>query len=286
MRLAVIDKTIFGERASLITPPDLMELQEFYHSATGNWVQRLLTDHINDLWGDVSGLDVAALGYPIPFVSQYLNQAQRLTILMPARQGVAAWPTMVDGLDLPTVGSPDEHVTRGNVVALVNEDMIPLRDGSLDRLLLIHALEAGERTRDILREAWRCLKPEGQMIVVIPNRRGVWARFDHTPFGHGRPYSRGQLERQLRSSMFEPEAWINALHMPPFGSGMIVRSARIWERLGTRISPAFSGLILVNSVKQLYAPISKGTAVRVKAGMKPVPSGAAVAGRGGMGSRR
>jgi hypothetical protein len=45
----------------------------------------------------------------------------------------------------------------------------------------------------LLREVWRVLAPNGRLLAVVPNRRGLWARIDTTPFGHGRPFSRGQV---------------------------------------------------------------------------------------------
>ena len=40
-------------------------------------------------------------------------------------------------------------------------------------------------------------------MIIVPNRRGVWARSDISPFGHGRPYSRPQLSRLLQQAEFE-----------------------------------------------------------------------------------
>ena len=48
------------------------------------------------------------------------------------------------------------------------------------------------------------LAPGGRLVIVVPNRRGVWARFEHTPFGNGRPFSRGQLTSLLREANFTP----------------------------------------------------------------------------------
>ena len=41
------------------------------------------------------------------------------------------------------------------------------------------------RTRDQLREIWRVLAAGGRVILVVPNRAGIWARTEATPFGHG-----------------------------------------------------------------------------------------------------
>ena len=52
---------------------------------------------------------------------------------------------------------------------------------------------------------------EGRALFVVPNRSGLWARREATPFGFGRPYSLGQLESHLKRGSFTPEghrAWL------------------------------------------------------------------------------
>ena len=117
---------------------------------------------------------------------------------MPAHQGVITWPA----------GGPYR-------AALVQDHNLPVCDESADLVFAVHSLEMSEATHELLREIWRILSPEGHLVMIVPNRRGVWARIDNTPFGHGRPYSRGQLDRLLVGSMFEPLTWKHALFMPP-----------------------------------------------------------------------
>jgi hypothetical protein len=101
------------------------------------------------------------------------------------------------------------------------------------------------------------------LLIVTPNRRSVWARIDATPFGHGRPYSRSQLERLLVESLFTPVSWGTALHMPPINRGIFLKSAYVWERLGRTLWPAFGGVLLVEARKEVMAPIGgKRAAVR------------------------
>ncbi len=124
-----------------------------------------------------------------------------------------------------------------------------------------------ERVRPLLREMWRVLSPEGRLMLVVPNRRGVWARLDKTPFGHGRPYSRGQLEALLIGAMFTPLDWSGALYMPPVGRRMLLRSGTAWERVGAVVSPAFSGVIIAEARKELVAPIGKPVKARALRGL-------------------
>ena len=91
--------------------------------------------------------------------------------------------------------------------------------------------------------------------MVVPNRRGVWARLDTTPFGHGRPYSRSQITQLLREAWFTPTGWSEALHVPPVARGWFLRSAVAWERVGSVVAAPFAGVHLVEATKQVYRAI-------------------------------
>ena len=106
------------------------------------------------------------------------------------------------------------------------------------------------------------LTPEGRLLLIVPNRRGIWARLDTTPFGHGRPYSRGQLERLLRDALFTPLEWTSALYMPPLDRQWLVRWATAFERVGARLWPGFAGVIIVEARKELMGAIPKAAPAR------------------------
>ena len=108
---------------------------------------------------------------------------------------------------------------------------------------------------ELLREIWRVLAPHGRLMIVVPNRRGLWARVDTTPFGYGSPFSRRQLTRLLKEAMFSPDDWEYALHMPPFNWRILLKWPLFWERLGLLLWPTFSGVIVVEATKEVYAAI-------------------------------
>ena len=112
---------------------------------------------------------------------------------------------------------------------------MPLTDAAVDRVLLIHALEMADDPVTLLREVWRVLSPNGRLLAVVPNRRGLWARIDTTPFGYGRPYSRSQITRILRETLFTPKGWGEALYVPPVQRSWFLRSAVAWERAGATL---------------------------------------------------
>src|SRR5205807_29750 len=115
-----------------------------------------------------------------------------------------------------------------------------------------HALEMSRDAEALLREAWRVLAAGGRLLAVIPNRRGVWARTDTTPFGHGRPYSRSQITHLLRETWFTPISWGEALYVPPIARNWFLRTAVAWERTGSAISAPFSGVHIFEATKQVY----------------------------------
>jgi hypothetical protein len=88
------------------------------------------------------------------------------------------------------------------------------------------------------------------------------ARLDTTPFGHGRPYSRGQLERLLKDALFSPLEWTSALYMPPIDRQWLVRWSIGFERVGARLWPGFAGVIIVEARKELMGAIPKAAPAR------------------------
>jgi SAM-dependent methyltransferase len=224
---------------------DVRQLLEFYASPLGGMARRILAHRIRARWRHSEGKTLVGLGFATPYLGSFRGEANRLGALMPSTQGAVVWPA---------VGAVHTVV--------VEEDDLPLPDNSVDLMLVVHCLETTGQARGLLREIWRVLAPEGRLLVIVPNRRGVWARFDLTPFGHGRPYSQPQLERMLTEAMFTPIDWGAALHMPPFDNRLVLRSAMTLERLGARMTPAFAGVLLVEARKEMASPLLQPSRTR------------------------
>lgn len=223
--------------------PDVFDLHEFYGSRQGQLVRRLLNREIRSHWPDLQGKRVLGLGYASPFMRPLSLSAERAAVIMPKSQGVVRWPR-------------DEP----NLVALGADNELPIDDQSIDRVLIVHALESTEQVGRLLREVWRVLADGGEMIVVVPNRRGLWCLSELTPFGQGRPYSSTQLKQLLRSHLFAPQRTGFALFVPPFRSNLLLKTAVAWERVGLRFLQQFAGAVVMLAEKQIYAV--PGTAVR------------------------
>jgi len=242
---------------------DVVDLRDFYATRLGQVARRLLRRRIRMLWPDLSGLRVLGVGYATPFLRAFSDEAERVVALMPAGQGVLPWPE--DG---------------PNAVALAEEVELPLQDYSVDRVLLLHALEYSDNARLLLREIWRVLAGGGRLLAVVPNRRGIWARLERTPLGIGQPYTAGQLSRLLRDEHFTPERTSAALFMPPTTSRVMLRAAPAWEKLGERWFTTFAGVVLVEATKEIYAKSAESRRLKRRQQVYlPMPTGASPATR-------
>jgi SAM-dependent methyltransferase len=217
---------------------DVIDLRNFYAQRLGVAARRFIGRGIRARLNDTRGLSVLGVGYAAPYLGLFHGEAERCLAFMPAAQGVVKWPSQRPGLS-----------------ALVDELDLPLQDSTIDRVLLVHALEMAHDPGALLREVWRVLAGGGRLLAVVPNRRGLWARMDTTPFGHGRPYSRSQITTLLRDTWFTPVGWGEALYVPPVGRGWFLRSAVAWERTGATLSAPFAGVHIVEATKQVYRPI-------------------------------
>lgn len=219
-------------------PLDVVDLRTFYAAPLGDMARRFLSRIVRTRWDNCTGLSVLGIGYASPYLSDFREQAVRTLAFMPAEQGVVNWPS-----------------TGVSASALVETTMLPLPDSCIDRVLVVHALEVSEQPRELLAEAWRILTPGGRLILVTPNRGGLWSRVDTTPFGHGQPYSRGQLRDLMRETMFSPIHWCEALYCAPFARRLLLRLAPALESFGARFSLPGAGVLVVEATKQLYRPV-------------------------------
>jgi SAM-dependent methyltransferase len=235
---------------------DIIDLRDFYDSPLGGAVVRLITRRLRTLWPRVGGERMLGIGFATPFLGAFRGEAERVIAVMPAGQGVMRWPDME--------GS-------GGLVALADESALPLPDRAMDRVVMVHCLEGTAEVHALLRECWRVMADGGRLIVVVANRRGLWARAEGAPFAQGRPFSRGQITRLLRDAMFAPRASTTALFMPPFWWRLFGGWAAALEDLGARLFPTVAGVLVVEAEKQIYAVPFEPAPARVRVLARPRP---------------
>jgi len=224
-------------------------LPEFYRAPPGQVAARLVAARIKSLWPEAKGLDVLGLGWGAPYLPLWPEGPGRRIGLTPPGLGLMPRSAQALGTHLP------------------------LPDCSMDRILLIHGLEASEGAQALLRECWRVLRDDGRLLIVVPNRLGSWSLFDHTPFGQGRPYSQGQLARLLEQQMFRVSRRDAALFVPPFPWRFALRGAAIWDRFGRRIAPRLGGVMLIEAEKDLFSAIPADAVAQRRRVVAELPAG-------------
>jgi len=216
---------------------DIIDLTRFYESALGKHVSKRLTAEMAAMWPKADARDlVLAYGYGVPVAAGLWPQAD-WHFLMPSQQGA-----------LPQGDA--------GAAILTHEKAWPVRDDSVNRLLVMHGLEAATRPEKTVQEIYRVLVPNGRAMIIVPNRRGFWARSDRTPFGTGRPYSAGQLRQLLQQNGLVAGRLRPVLMMPPTLPLPQNFAVRPVARVMAALVPHLAGVWMMEAIKQIPAPLS------------------------------
>src|SRR5205085_12607634 len=103
---------------------DVVDLRHFYAQRLGIVARRFVGRGIRARFNDTRGMSILGVGYATPYLGLFREEAERCLAFMPAAQGVVRWPSQRPGL-----------------ATLVDVLDLPLQDSSIDRVLLVHALE-------------------------------------------------------------------------------------------------------------------------------------------------
>lgn len=222
------------------------DIKAFYKSPRGLYVKNKLVEKFLEIWPDAKNLRVLGLGYAVPYLNLFEKESDRIFALMPTSLGVHHWPENDVG-------------NYKNLTALADQTELPLETNSIDRILLLHGLEFSEMPKSSLQEIWRVLKSNGKAIIVIPNRRGLWAGSDTTPLGQGTPYTLKQISDFLKENFFVHERTDHALFVPPRWFSLFSKISGLIDKAGGFVMPAFAGVHIIEASKQVYAGLSAGS---------------------------
>ena len=234
--------------------PDVIDLKSFYATGTGQIACRELRRQIAHIWPAAPNETIVGLGFATPFLLSYIEKSDMVIACMPAGQGVVHWPQ-----------------TRANLALLGDETQLPLQTGTVNRMLMVHALENSEHVRLMLQEARRVLTPSGRLLVVVPNRSGSWARSAKSPFAYGQPFTGWQLRKLLNDHKFTPLQTRYALFFPPHSGPFFLRISRWLDALGRRLFSGLGGVIIVEAEKQVYAATGSTQRVIERLATAPAP---------------
>ena len=218
---------------------DVVDLREYYANSLGKATQRIIAARLGPHMPSDPHASILGLGYATPYFNKAEGLAPRQLAFMMARRGVIHWP------------EPGPVAS-----ALVDELDLPLSDNAVDVALLVHSMEFTDSPEELLEEIWRVLTPQGKLLLVVPNRSSLWAMMDVSPFGHGQPFSRSQLQGLLRAAQFSISSIEYALAMPPSLKLAGSQLAHVVEKLGGYSLRGLSGVLIVEAQKQVsaYAP--------------------------------
>ncbi|GBQ35609.1 methyltransferase domain-containing protein [Gluconacetobacter azotocaptans] len=229
---------------------DIRAASRFYASRPGENTAHLLRQRLHVFWPDTGADRVLGLGYTLPYLSLWSRPAGGLCVS-------ARLDTHVTR-DAPRDIGP---AARDCVVA---EDRLPFPELHFDRVVLIHALETTDRPDDLLRSVWKVMKDDGRLLLVVPNRAGLWAHSDGTPFGQGAPFSPRQIARRLSRAFLRAERHDGALFLPPVGAAHRRLAATV-EAACHMVLPGLGGVFVVEAVKDVYAGVPTPTPALIRA---------------------
>lgn len=190
------------------------------------------------MYQDTENLDVLGYGYAMPYLRYFMTKNCRVFALAMPDHIVSPWP---------------HQNKEKNLTCVSLEQALPLENSSIDLALIIHGFEFSPHPGDMLEELWRVMKPEGKVVIIVPNRSGLWSHAEWTPLGHGMPYSVLQLSRYLEDHNFFHERTEEALFMPPLRYAPILRSALFFESIGRFMLPVAAGVHIIEARKRMFS---------------------------------
>jgi SAM-dependent methyltransferase len=219
----------------------IADLVEFYASPLGQQAVSVVGKAVSKLWHIPEGEEgaVLALGYAPPYMQKLpLNPHHALIYAMLEQQGGQA---LKDG-------------EGNNITSLTDSQRLPFSEASFDRVVCAHAVEQSTMEA-IFHEIERVLIPLGEAILIIPNRRGLWARVETTPWAFGNPYSLKRIRSALSHTSLMITEVSAVLYIPPSHYKGVVLLRPLWEGLGCFLPQQWAGVYVIRVVKQIYATV-------------------------------
>lgn len=237
---------------------DVLRLRDWYRTYQGRVVRAVVRAQLSRLLPAPGTHHMLALGYSLPYLKDYAGDRDCVTA-MPGKMGVLHWP--------------EESPTRS---LLVWEASLPFPDNAFDYILLTHCLEFCGSPEDVMAECWRVLRPEGRILVMVPNRAGAWCRREQSPLGRGHPYSTHELHKLFRHGNFIMTQSFCGLFVPPTVRRWLLETWPTWEKIGQRWRAPMGGLQFMEGRKDVYGMhvvrTAKASTAKKRTRRRPVPA--------------
>ncbi|TVT74182.1 MAG: class I SAM-dependent methyltransferase [Denitromonas halophila] len=153
-----------------------------------------------------------------------------------------------------------DFTTDGRLVdVLASSEALPFESGSVDLVLLPHALEFAEHPHQVLREVERILVPEGQLIVAGFNPYSLWGarrlaqrRVGAFPW-QGQYLSVRRLKDWLQLLSFDTRGGGFGCYAPPMRQQRWLDRFNFMDAAGERWWPVCGGVYLLQAVKRVHS---------------------------------
>jgi len=154
---------------------------------------------------------------------------------------------------------------------------LPFPESSLDLIVLPHALEFTDDPHQLLREVYRTVRPEGQVVIAGFNPFSL--------FGAKRYFGRGQTPPWNGSfiALYRLKDWLALLgfevtggsldcYVPPFDQEKWLRRCAFFEQTGDRWWPIAGGVYFLRATKKILGMrVITPAWERRKNGLAPAP---------------
>jgi len=250
---------------------DFLQLKDFdlfYKTELGTKVKETIVKKIYRLWPELNDnkdistnsnnlnkkkQKILGIGYTAPYLELVKSdEFNNISIIS---------GEMVLNEDISNGFNKEPNTEGGEVIS--NLYNLPLKDASIDKIIILHSLEFSNNQSKFLREIWRVMKDNGKVIFIVPNRLSIWSKIHKTPFGHGHPYSPQQLEKLLSNSLFTLTNMDIDIFVPPVHVTLLNRIVIMLHYLCSKISSMvggfiFGGVIIAEARKEIYGMTPTG----------------------------
>lgn len=222
--------------------------EAWFDTATGRQVHYLERECIDRLVEDIHGYYALQIG----------NPSKNMLISSPIKTRVLAG-----------------RASRCDV--LVDCGSLPFASAELDLVVIAHALEFSAEPEAIVRESFRCLRPEGHIIVVGFNPAGIYGLRRALDLGgdypwHGEFIRAKRVRDWLKILGFATRAGYCLGFAPPWLAGERPWLRRLCEDAGRRWWPLLGGVYVMHAIKRVPAVKLMGMPWKEKAKEGSLPA--------------
>ncbi len=140
---------------------------------------------------------------------------------------------------------------------VADAEALPLTSGSVDAVLVHHALDFTPDSHRLLREATRVIMPGGRLLIIGFNPVSSWGlskllRWRRNTPWNARFITASRVTDWLKLLEFHVESVNYGAWVPPVNHAGLMRHAEKFERLGNRLQLPLGGFYLIVATKQVF----------------------------------